>query len=181
MGSVTIQGSAFDVFGTYAAAVTYFKAALHAAAWLAAAPVVRQQGMVTATRMILRARPVDPSSGAAIVPAAAPVPVEEACYELANALIADPTLQETLASGSNVRRTRSRDKVGEIETESEVENFRSTLGLAGRFPKIVQELLGPYLGGGAASVSAGGFVSGLDEASAFGDSEEFGLTIPGLP
>ena len=167
MGSVSIQGTSFSIYGTYAGALEYFKASLPASitAWTAAGQVLRQQALVTASRMIDRVGLIDPATGLAITAASVtqPAPTQFAGYELAAALLADPSVQTVVAAGSNVRRTHQRDKVGDLESESETEYFRSTLGVSGRFPTIVQELLGPYLAGGADALSSA-YVYGTAES-----------------
>jgi hypothetical protein len=196
VGTVTISGQVFDIYGTQAAAKVYFSAALSGAAFLGAADLTQKKALVSSTRMIDRqswagqktspAQPLDfprtglvDEDGLPVSSATVPLAVEEASYELASALISDPTLETAPASGSNVRRLRTRDKVDVIEQEVETEYFRPTLLVFGRFPTVVQELLRPFLGGSASSI--GPWISGGGVESAFLDPDEFALTDEGLP
>jgi hypothetical protein len=73
-----------------------------------------------------------------------------ASYELASAILADPTIETSANAGTNTKRTLARDKVGDLETERETEFFMPTIAgsaSAGRFPPAVQEYLKGLLGG----------------------------------
>jgi hypothetical protein len=126
--------------------------------------------------MILRVGLVSPEDGSPIVPSTVPLPlpVEHGAYELALALLVNPALASEPGSGSNVKRKRIKADV----VESETEFFRSTFLVFGRFPTIVQELLGPYLAG--AGVATGPEVTGADLETQFARGD-FGYSGDGLP
>lgn len=175
MGSVTIAGSSFEVFGTLQGARTYLSASLSGAPFASALATVQAQALVSSTRMILRVGLVDPADGSPILPTTdpLPLPVEQGAYELALALLVDPQILTTPGSGSNVKRRRIEADV----VKSEVEFFGATFLLFGRFPTIVQELLGPYLAG---RTVIGPQVTGADFESQFARGD-FGFDGEGLP
>ena len=176
MGTVSIGGSSFNIYGTFTddtgpviSAVTYFKASLNISAWSAAASSDKQKALVAATRILDKqpwvGSPTDivtpqplawPRTGAtdadgnSFLDTETPEEVIFANYELASAILADAAVQSSSTSGSNVRRTLSRDKVGDLETERETEYFIPTIigsAASGRFPTSVQEYLRGLLGG----------------------------------
>jgi hypothetical protein len=128
----------------------------------------------------------DPASGAVITSATpvgnVPTPIKYAEYELALGLLSDSAnaIQSTPGAGSNVRSTSQSDKVGDLSTSSSIEYFNRTLGVLGRFPQIVQELLRPYLGAGSAALLAP-FAAGLDTERIFDRDRDFGFSGDGLP
>lgn len=195
MATITISGKSFEIYGTYNGARDYFLAAIHASAWDAAEQTSQLKALVTATRMLDRQRwkgektspgqtldwprtGVTDDEGAAVAPGTVPLAIEHATYELANALLADVTVQTQLDAGSNVRRTVDQVSVeGAVSERTEREYFRPTLGFRGRFPTIVQELVRQFLSGGTlTSVIVSG--TDFDTASPSGD---FGFTGLGLP
>lgn len=180
MGQVVIGGVTFEIYGEHAAdaggvqcAVKYFAGVLHGADFLAASADAQKQALVAASRMLDRQTwqglPVAavPSPqplqwprtgvvdkyGQAVSSASIPVNVIQGAYELADAILGDASVQTNTSTGSNVKREALR--VGRISLEEE--KFRSDVGTAGRFPTIIQELLGQYLGGGAAAAEAFSF------------------------
>ena len=204
MGSVTIGGTSFDIYGEIStdtpgepiSATTYFLASLNAAAWTAADADTKAQALVTATRMLDKqnweGEPTDtvtpqplewPRTGAsdcndiAVPSTDVPDGIVFGSYELASALLEDASVQSASSGGSNVR--RSRDKVGDLETEREYFNSTSMKGSsqnAGRFPTAVQEFVSCFYGGsGIASVS----ITGAQE-SFFAD-RDYGYDGEGLP
>jgi hypothetical protein len=187
VGTVSIQGNSYDIYGTYADAIVYFNAATHAASWTAATQANRLKALVTATRMMDRqpwqGSPTDPTtpqplewprtgvidrSGEAVDDSEPPDKIEWGTYELANALLGDATVQTDKNSGSNVKRDKLKQKVGPLEEETETEYFVSTStgsNASGRFPTIVQELVKEYLQAGAGLM--GIYAAGTDIDSYF--------------
>lgn len=213
MGQVTISGQTFDIYGEHIAddagppvvqsAKNYFLAATHASAFTGAGTSDQAKALVTATRMLDRqvwqgtrtdlvtpqplawprtgitAKEGDPPDDDTI-----PTRVIQACYELANALLADAAVQTSPSQGTNTKRTRTRDKVGDLETEAETEYFRpgSSDGSGGatRFPTIIHELIGCWLESGSDLALV--FASGTEVGTVFdGELDNFGFTDPGLP
>jgi len=192
MGTVNISGKTYNIYGTHItddagppvvpSASTYFGASLNASAWNDASLTQQAQALVTATRILDKQTWVGavtdsatpqplawPRTGATNCRTGVAVPDDEVpegivfgSYELALAILADATVQTSSSSGSNVRRTRSKDKVGDLETERETEYFTSTNipgsnTNAGRFPPAVQEFVACYFGGsGIATVTITG-------------------------
>ncbi len=176
MGSVTISGATYEVFGTLSGARVYHGGGASGGPFLALDATGQSRALVSATRMLSRVGLVDPGTGAAIVPSTVPLPVavEQASYELALAVVVDPALLSAPASGSNVRRERIKADV----VESETEYFVPTLLVFGRFPTAVQELIGPYLAGSLGA--AGPEVSGATLTTDF-QPGDFGFSGEGLP
>ena len=211
MGTVNIAGKTFNIYGEHLAddagppvveaASTYFAASLNATAWNAADLTTQAQALVTATRILDKqtwtgdmtdaATPQPlawPRTGATNCKTGQAVPTTDTpngiifgTYELASAILEDATVQSAKSAGSNVRRTRSKDKVGDLETERETEYFTSTSipgsnTAAGRFPPAVMEYVSCYFGGsGIASVSIVGA-----QDSFFAD-RDYGYDGEGLP
>jgi hypothetical protein len=147
MGSVTIGATDYDIYGTEAGADAYMAAKIGATAWAAAVTLTKQQALVTATRMIERylaskGQTVDPSG-------AVDEEIENANYELANALVIDSALQDNATQSNNTRRLKA--------GSAEVEYFRPVD--AGRMPFQVNELLNGWL-----AVNGGGTYSGVGAA-----------------
>lgn len=154
MGSVTISGNAYDIYGTSADATIYLAARISSTAWTSATTDTKSQALVTGTRLIeqyllSRGQTVSPAS-------AVDAAIERANYELAYQLVVTPNLQDQASAGNNRRRV----KAGSAEVE-----FFWTAGGA-RFPAVVQSLLNGWLTEqSGVSSSAGGYVSGTCEAS----------------
>ena len=159
MGTVTISGSTFFVFGTLAEANTYMSARIGAEDWLAASTANKSRAMVTATRWINRTpwpgAKTDPAQdgafprtgltceGVAVPDDEIPVNVEHASYELALVVLEDAEAQGKSDTGSNIRRVMA----GQVQ----VEFFRGTSGKAPVFPSIPLALLRCYMGGSFSS------------------------------
>lgn len=160
-------------YASVADADAYFLARLGSASWTGTEP--KKAALISATRMIDRqmwqGTPTEddqdlawPRSGVvdrygtAMADDELPADFVLGFYELALALLEDETVQDT-QQGSNTKRV----KAGQVE----VEFFRSTLGLLGKFPQIVNDLLAQFLGG--ATGAAGGLVSGDCRESFFDD------------
>ena len=203
MGTVDIGGETFNIYGEHdtdaggiQAATNYFLASPHAAAFQAASSDTQKQYLVTATRMLDRQRWVGTRTDTATpqplewprtgVPSKegisfpddeVPLDIILGSYELANALLGDAAVQSSQDSGSNTKRAKR--KVGDLEIEDEY--FRPTFGgLAGRFPTIVQELVGCFLAGGLGSEDLS-FISGTDVTTIFdGVQNNWGMNRGGI-
>jgi|TARA_Y100000310_G_scaffold160698_2_gene160496 hypothetical protein len=172
MGTLTIDGTGFEVYGTRASRDAYFKAAVHGAAYVAASTTQRDQAHVSATRMIDRQTYLGDPTSSVQDPSAFPrdttddlIPdaVEEATYELTLALLQDNAAAGNPDSSNNVK------KVG--AGSATVEFFRPTRS-KGRFPTIVQELLRPYLSGALSGTSV--------LAKTFGSTNTSGVAATGF-
>ena len=188
-GSVTISANAYAIYGTSAEAVIYHAAGIGAAAiaWAAASSTNQAKSLVEATRMLDRAPwqgalAADgqslkwPRSGVVdrlgedVSSASIPLAIEEAAYELAAALLADPTIRENGAAGGSNIASLTAGPVG-------ITYFRAIAG--GRFPTIIDELVGQYLQSAAsasATLSTASYGTGTDVSSSFDDADVYSLT-----
>lgn len=152
----------------------YFAAHVNGAAWTAAAPDNGQKkALVSAFRSLERKR----WSGSKLVPSQATqwprtgatcfgevepdgIPDEIALgeFELALALVLDPTVLSKSSSRSDVRSAKA--------GSAAVEFFQAPPGEETVYPTVVQELVGCFLSGAASGVGAG-LASGTDEQSQF--------------
>lgn len=160
MGSVTIGSDSFDIYGTTAGADSYMAAKIGATAWAAASSTTKAQALVTGTRMIQRYLA---SKGQAVDPSGAvDEEIENANYELANALVVDSTIQDNATQSQNTRRLKA--------GSAEVEYFRPVE--AGRFSIQVMELLNAWLSAnGGGSFSGIGAAYGTCNESTLGDTD----------
>lgn len=145
MGQVTISGNPYDIYGTSAGANIYLAGKLGADAWEAATEANRNKALVTATRLIrtwlkTQKHDVDPAGSV-------DARIEQANYELADAITVNPTIAAAANSDGNEKRLKA--------GEAEVEYFRPTEG--GRFPPAIQALLSDWLGEQGATTSLGGY------------------------
>ncbi len=182
MGQVTISGTNFDVYGTRAAADTYMIARI-GSSWTASSSTDRNRALVSATRQLDRQNwtgervavaPGQPlefprtglvdKDGIAVSSASVPLIMEEANYELALELLADPAVQEAGSTGSNTKKVKA--------GSTSVEFFRPTSGT--KFPTIIQELVGLWLES-ADPADTGNVAFGTDGCSTFEDIDNWGL------
>lgn len=165
-------------------ATLYFEGALHGASWVAATDTVKDQALVTATRMLDRQRwqgskydseqalawprsGVTDREGNSIDETAVPQDILDATCELALSLIIDSDVQNSSSSSQNIKRVQA--------GSASVEYFRPTFG--GRFPTIVQELVGYLLSSSAAGLLEP-WASGTDVESYFDNNNfDVGSTI----
>lgn len=163
MGTVSISGTSYDIYGTQADAKKYFAARTDGASFSGRPDLAQKQLLVMATRMIDRqiwqgaktssSQPLAfPRTGMTVGGeevdgSVVPDDVEFGCYELAMAIGLAPKTESQASIGQNVR------SVG--AGPARVEFFRPTLGgpTDFRFPTVVQELLGKYLSSSAPSIS----------------------------
>ena len=210
MPNIKIGATFHPVYEDKAAADEYFKAASHGAPWLAADSSVRNQLLVTASRVFERESwlgdptlPIDKSdpvsqpagtqplewgrtgltdkNGVAIDSASIPQDVVDGNFELALALLNDATVQTADPTGSNVKVEKSTQRVeGALTVSSETQYFTPTLGSSNPYPGIVMDLIGQFLAGRSGLVLS--FTSGTDAVSAFADdADDFGYSDGGLP
>ena len=210
MPNITIGGTVHAVYDTKANADAYFKAASHGAPWAAASSSSRDQFLVTSTRVFERESwlgtptlPIDKSDFAsqpagtqplewgrtgltdkndvAIPSGSIPQDVIDGYFEYALALLNDATVQTADPTGSNVKVSKSSQRVeGAITVSTETQFFNPTLGSSNPYPGIVMDLIGQFLEG--ASGIELSFTSGTDAVSAFADdADDFGFTDGGIP
>lgn len=186
MALVAWSSTSANSYVAVADADTYFADAIHASAWDSATSATKSKALVTATRYIDRqtwqGEPAadDPAENALAWPRSGvtdrygdavtptdvlPADVKVATYELALALIEDTTLQSSSSADRDAKRLRA----GEVE----IEYF--TRRAQGRFPQIIQELLGQYM---AKSFSSAGAVYGTDGVSLYDDGDPWGRSDP---
>lgn len=150
---VVINGKNYTVYGTSQGALDYWNAGIGKTydAWVKASPTKRLSGQVNAARLLDRQLYVDAANSFAARDSI--LAFQTASYELAGTLILNPDLFEQITSGSNVKKI---DAGGGVA----VEFFNPTLGITGRFPVNVQELIGVYLSGSASGATSGSSASG---------------------
>ena len=194
MGTVTIAGTSYTIYGTKTGAGSCAEYAagslVFAATWSAATADNQSRALVEASRLLDRQRwqgdkadagqalawprtgvTVD---GAEVGSASIPADLVTAAYELALAALADPSVLAETSTGKNVSSV-SASGVG-------VSFFAPTAG--SRFPSRVMELLGPYFGGATDDTGVGGFglagsyASGVTYDSAFDDCDTFTMAQP---
>lgn len=187
MGSVTIAGNVFQVYGTEADANLYWSAGLgdSADAWAVnSTGDTHKQALVAATRLLDRmpwvGAPVGipqidvvlqwPRTGVDGVDSlTVPDLIIKGCYELAAALLLDSSLQTQSTTGSNVKRV--------VADTVEVEFFSGTLGIDGPLPKQVMDLVGKYLAGSTAG-TGGALAFGVDAESQFDSDDLYEVSSP---
>lgn len=186
---ITISAVNYSVYALtsdpVADANNYFAARLGAASWTAATTLQKQQGLISAARMLDRradfsgeevsaSQPLEwPRNGASNCGVAVPdntVPddIVLAEFELALSLLQDATIQNSPNTGSNVESV----KAGSAAVSFFVPTILS--GTATMFPQAVMELVGCYLAGAGAASLLAPFVDGTNpdccnEQSHFGD------------
>jgi hypothetical protein len=160
MGTVTITGNPYPIYGTAAAADIYLAAKIGAASWSGATADDRARALVSSTVMIKayldgRGYETDPETNA-------DAELAQANYELAFAFILNPSLADTVLSGSAVEK---RIKAGPAEVEYAVS--ASALNKSHGFPQLVWALLAGWMAGQSNSASAigVGLASGTCETS----------------
>ena len=188
MGTVTIGATNYTVYGDATGLDAYWQAGMGDGytAWSAADATKRKRSLVAATRLLDRqpwqGDPVGtpvidtvlqwPRTGITDVSSASvPDEVEKACYELAGAIMADESLTTNATSGSNVKRVKA--------ASVEVEFFTNTLGISGKLPQSVSDLVGQWLlGAGSGSSSAISYGTDGTEESQFDGTDTYTLTEP---
>lgn len=167
MGTVTIAATPYTIYGTSALAATYWAGRLIgplSTAWTAASVDQKASAQVMAYDILERQTYIEGADTFAerdVIQA-----FRDASYQLAAMMLADSATYTQETSGKNVKKV-------EAAVGLSVEFFAPTLGITGRFPTNIQELIGQYLAG-TGSVS-GSYASGTtDQVSAFG-SDTYGI------
>lgn len=186
MPQITINASNYQVYQDVANTDKYWQAMVgpYADAWVLAANAAKKPlALVQATRLLDRVlwqglpvgvpltdvvlqwprTGVVDAKGNAVSSASVPNLIIVADMELAAALILDPSIFTTEMSGANVKKVDAGGGVG-------VEFFVPTLGITGRFPQQIQELIGQFLSGSTGGALSGSFSTGTTgtQTSAFG-------------
>lgn len=182
MATITIDGTDFDTYVDLDAANTYLKGQISAASWLAETDEDQKaRAIVSATRFIDRQRwqgtKTDSAqahafprqgltyadSGDAVASDSVPQEVLDATCELASALLDGSEVQTNTQPNSNLTQSL---KAGSVA----ISYFRGD-DQAGRFPQIIQELLGFWLAGSI--VAASSIATGTDRESRFENEDRF--------
>lgn len=178
MPTITVNTNSYI---TLANANTYMGATLQAAVWSALADATKEAALITAARMIDRqawqgTKTGDPQvmawprsglvdkDGAEVPSNTVPQQVVDAQCELALALAQDASIQSNSSNTQNIKRVQA--------GSASVEYFRSVLG--GRFPTVVQELIGNWLGSNSTGLISS-MSSGTDVESFF-ESRDLSLS-----
>lgn len=153
--TVTINTRDYTIYGSFDDAEGYWNGLLgvNADRWRDSDLPTKQRALVQAGLLLDRLTYVDAAATFVLRDALSAFP--KACYEIAGSLIVDPTVFSSITSGSNVRKVQSAG--GDT-----IEFFNPTLGITGRFPVNIQELIGPYIQGSSGGVSSGSFATGTD-------------------
>jgi hypothetical protein len=180
MGSVTVDGNAYDVYGDLADATLYLAGGVTpgAVAWRALSSNEKQR-RILAARILLDRQPwagdavngplpalqwprtgVTYADGTPVSSATVPQEVVWAEYELAAVMAASGDAYGALNSGSNIERV----KAGPVE----VEFFTGTNGQATPLPKVAWDYVGQFMA--SAGAAAVGKVSGACGESHFDSS-----------
>jgi hypothetical protein len=182
MGTVTISGNSFDVYGTSADLKTYMLAHMNSTAYDNASSGDRKKAHVSATRWLDRANwagdktsssqalefprtGLTDKDGNDVASDAVPTVVEHACYELILYLLDDATATQSDDQGSNVKRVKA--------GSAEVEFFKGTDGKKSRFPTEANELIRYFLEGQTSIVTP--YAPGTDAESSFDDDDYYGI------
>lgn len=209
MPTIEISGVTYEVYGDQVAANSYFKAASHGAPWLAATSALRNQALVTQTRVFERESwqglptlPVDKTqpqpagtqplewgrtglfdrNGVAVDPNSIPADIVSGAFEYALELISTPTVQTEDVRGSNLKVDKKLDRVeGAVTVSTDQQFFIPTIGALAPYPNIVFEYIGQWLGSSGAGVERS-FVSGTTATTPLDPpSGDFTFTGDGLP
>lgn len=186
MTTINIGANTYQIHGTEGGANTYFggQLASFVQEWLDASSTERKQALVMAANWMARFEnnrgaqwtgekstgptqvlpwPRDNATcnGEAVPDGSLPTDVVTGEYELALALLKDPTIQEQLTQGSNVRRARG--------GSAEVEFFNPSRNTADDtpVPAIIWQLFGCYFSGGGVTPPT---VTGNECPSSFDES-----------
>lgn len=161
MTTITIGSTVYDVYADIAYADTYLAASIHATSWASAVTLKKQQALITSTRTLDRQKwqgektdegqPLAfPRTGISDLETdETPDELKQASVELALALVDGSAVQNDQSTANTVQSAGA--------GSARVSFFRGAEGAALRFPLIVQELIGKWLGGGRNTV--GGFES----------------------
>lgn len=170
MATISIQSNDFDSYISLTDADVYMLGRIGSSDWATASQLVRQQALVSATRWVQRVLGALVEAADIPDPADDPAPLQlqHATVEAANALVVDSTLQDkSAATSSNIKAVQA--------GSARVEKFRPESGTA--LPTIAQALLNSWVsanGGGLLTVGAS---YGTGESSAFCDIDAHGVEL----
>jgi hypothetical protein len=170
MGSVTIGGNPYTVYGTSTLAGIYWTGRQIGPmydAWSKASADKKASAQVMAYDILERQLYVDAAATFDLRDAIQAF--RDASYQLAAMILADPNVYSQVTSGKNIKKV-------EAAVGTSVEFFNPTLGISGRFENNIQELIGQYLKSSSGGEVSGSFASGTTEnqTSAF-DPTAFGI------
>lgn len=172
VGSVTISGNDYPIFGTRERAREYLLATLEGTTFTSADPATQRRSLVMANRWLNRQEwksgfPV-PTDGLV------PLGIEFAQYELAVVLIEDPSSFTKKNTGSNERKLRAGSV--EIEFFSRTDGGNALFAGAAVFPPQALDLIRDYLASKSAIITP--TAGGIQNKSNVLDFDQFGLTEP---
>lgn len=182
VGSVSIQGNDYPVYGTQARALEYLRASLTGEVFTAESFTLQIKSLITARRWIDRQSfkgektggssqfTKFPRSGETTVP----LNVEFAQYELTLVLIEDNEAANNRNTGSNERVLQAGP--ARIEFFSRTDGGGGVFSGEGVFPPQALDLLSPYLVSKAAIIAP--FAGGLGNKSNVLGVTQFGLNEP---
>jgi hypothetical protein len=175
---VLIDSQPYTTYADVETADEYLAAAIHATNWATASEDTKAKALVSATRLLNRQKWVgtkadadqelaSPRTGVdGVEDDEIPQAVIDASIELALALVDGSDVQTVASQEQAVRSIRA----GSVA----IDYFRSTALYVGRFPQIVQELIGVYLSGSGALFGAP-LAFGTDAENPFEVDEDNGL------
>lgn len=204
MPTITFGSVVVEVYADLSQANDYFKTVINGSTWADADVGLKNQALVSATNVFERTtwqgtptEPIDKDqppaastqpiewprtglvdrNGVALDDTEVPLDILYGNMEYALALISDPTILDTPTSGSNTKRSRSKEKVDVIEVESETEYFQSTAKTATKFPTNVFDYVGFWLASTTGAIPP--FAGGTDVCS--NADQEWGTGYRGWP
>lgn len=181
VATVSIGTVDYDVYALTSDALgdanAYHKGSLGTTSWDDADNNTRKKALITATRMLDRARWSGakqgdpqatqwPRTGATcygeIVADGTPDAIAHGTFALALALLEDESIQDKRTTRTDIRSVAA--------GSAQVEFFQPLPGEETRFPTVVQELVGCFLAG-IFPVAGLPYASGTDEDSSFGEDD----------
>ena len=154
MPTQNIDSQPYAVYADTATADLYAAGAIHADAWRSVDADTKARAVVTAARVL--DRQAWQAAYDTFDKRVAVQNIVDASIEIAIALVDGSEMQN-----STTEQAISSMKAGSVA----IEYFRGAEGPVTRFPRIVQELLAPYLGSASASIGSKSF--GVDQRSIF--------------
>lgn len=185
MPTITIGANNYEVYDTLANAEIYFAARVGATVWDAALDADKNKALVSASRWLDRitwkgakTSDVQPIShprtgltdrdGIVVSSTVIFADIISAFFEMASAILVDATAPD-VSGGTNPKRIKK------VKADTaEVEFFPHSMS-GGRFPTVIGELLGPFLGSLSSVVGA---AYGTDQSSSFTADVDYGLDKP---
>lgn len=182
MGTITVDSNNYEVYGDLAAATLYIAGLMTAGAvaWRAKTTNEKSRALLNA-RLLLDQQAwegaktsgaqtlqwprtgADYADGTPVGTSVIPTEIDQAEYELACFLSADPSVYSADSTGTNVKRL----KAGPLE----VENFVPTIRTGSILPRNVMNLVGQFLL--SSDGPRAGVVSGSDSDSDFTDCDTY--------